>query len=271
VRAIVTVVNDSYRPLLNYWLPRVHAFSDLPIFVLISDAACFFAVQRSIARQFSDRCYVLDCSGCNAFPNHSAENAAIHKLLLFCHLPCHISSVLFLDIDTILLERLSELDEWFEIADQGSLCACLDKFVGYKERLVEEVAPIDPTFSPRFLRDGSLSYINSGVFVASRFHHASILASAAQDWLLLFGKTGYHPSILDQQMLNYRLTKSAVQIHLLRACFNCLRTDYPSIEMGRLVIDCRPVAVYHLNGGSPEVKMERWIRTLRRLHSKAID
>lgn len=244
---IVTVLNEQYEPLFHEWYRSVRANTD-------SEIAVIMCPTSSLPLP-SDCCLIHPNP--TVFPLGSPEEAAAYKMLVFEMLTKHSETVLFLDVDTIVLRPLTDIHRWEHEAMQGHFVCCIDRFVGYKERLAEEMRAIDPTFACAYFPSGEMRYVNTGVFACSKTHNADRFKSVLASWSQFANTTGHYPAILDQNILNYRLQLEEWPLCLLPKAFNCLRTDDFVASGGKLFIDGEEVVIFHLNGGSAETKIRR--------------
>jgi lipopolysaccharide biosynthesis glycosyltransferase len=269
VLVAATVISGQYLSLFELWFSYAYFAIKDPICVICSDELSYEQLSMSAHNSSRKRLHVFGPLAHLEFEEGTPEQAAAHKLLLFEILPPHVQTVMFFDVDTLLLERLSDVSTWEQVAQAGNFIACRDRYVGYKEKLAQEMSVLDPTFVPVFDKDGHMLYVNTGFFVANRTHFAWRFATVLREWEAFRRCAGRHPSILDQNILNYVLQRDCWPVRVISNRFNCLRTDSPQVHAGNLYDGEERVAIYHANGGEPAVKLVR-MRDMRRLLNRSI-
>lgn len=245
--AIVTVVSDSFEPLLELWISRVSSCFDLPIVV-------FDATKTGVRSRWA----WVECVrvGRHSLSMREDLHAAGWKLLADRALPRRYTGMVFLDLDTLCIRHPQRL---LECAEQGvsRIAMSVDRFVGYKEALEEEMRRFDNRFAMQFFDDGRFYYFNTGVWWAPR-HKLEFFAKAYEYWESYYSKVGCLPAILDQNIFNYAICKHSEVIEELPGSENCLR-QYPFTfgGDGRPVLEDTAVSILHFNGGDAALKFER--------------
>lgn len=245
--AVVTVVSDSFEPLLDLWITRVKACFDFPIVVL--DATTI-----GISSRWSCVEYVR--VGQHNLSIREDIHAAGWKLLVELVLPRRYTGVFFLDLDILCIERPKTLFK-YACQEPSKIAMSVDHFVGYKEILEQEMREFDKQFAMRFFDDGRFYYFNTGVWWSPR-RKLSFFLKAYQYWEKYYLKVGRLPAILDQNIFNYAASKHNELINELPSSENCLR-QYPFVLSAdaRPVLDGTPVSLFHFNGGDAALKLER--------------
>ena len=250
MRAIVTICNQGYSELLEYWLGALRKVSDLPVFFICLDGFSPSLPDNAVR--------IMPNSTTNPFPVNTPDHACAEKLRIFEHLPSYISQVLFIDIDVLVKHPFWESEDYFSISEK-MIAICPDLFVGYKEKMESEFKPFDPSFKMKFKADSSYFYFNTGVFYVSRAAHAEWFSIFLKTWADYVKVIGKYPSIFDQNIFNYCLIKHNLSVHQMPVVNNCLRQyEKLTIQDGELLLDGNIVNAYHFNGGDGKKKMERW-------------
>ncbi len=253
---IVTICNTGYAGLLGPWLLAIRGLTKLPISVLCLNG---FTPNSSLDCQTIE----VSASG-NPFPSDLPDHACAEKLRLFEHLP-EADRVLFLDLDVLVLRNFWDQNPFFNLCE-GSMVIVPDLFVGYKEKMEEEFRPYDPEFRMRRTSDGGYHYFNTGVFFASRNSHANWFHHFLIVWRDYIAVTGNRPSIFDQNMINYCLTRYQLPVTTMPTTHNCLRQyEKQTVSAGKLWLNGQEVCAYHFNGGDGIKKLERWQSMLAEL------
>jgi len=257
MNVIATICNKEYSPLLKYWLSAIRKVSDTPIFLL-----CLNGYSPNNYKEVS--VIKVDSAG-NPFPFDKPDHACAEKTRLFKFLPKKVDSVLFIDIDIMVLRPFWEEENFFGIS-HDKLVMCPDLFIGYKEKMEEEFRIYDPNFHMKFKPDGSYFYFNTGVFFSHREKHEDWFGRLLSIWKDYIDKTSSYPSIFDQNIFNYCLIKDSISVFDMPITNNCLRqyqTQY--IEGGKLLLNNQVINAYHFNGGDVIKKLERWQNILLKM------
>ncbi len=251
--AIVTICNQQYAALLSHWLSAIRSLTDMPVAIL-----CL----NGFIPEVNHPCLIIEVSSeGNPFTPDLPDYACAEKLRIFKHLP-DIDRILFIDLDAWVIRAFWKDQPYFELCAERFIAA-QDFFVGYKEKMVMEFRPYDPTFQMRYLPDGSFYYINTGVFFASRDKHAVWFSKFMEIWKEYLDTVGQRPSIFDQNLINYCLIRFREQIPTIHMPItnNCIRQyEKQTIDEGILRLNGEPISVYHFNGGDAEKKVERWVK-----------
>lgn len=256
-RAIVTICNEGFGPLLEHWVSATRKVSDLPLVIL-----CLNGFQPRID---VDGLMLVDVNpNGNPFPL-GIDHVYAEKLRIFQHIPKCLSEILFLDLDILLLSAFWESEDYFSMSREN-LVLCPDLFVGYKEKMEAEFRSYDQSFRMQFNPDGSYFYFNTGVFFVSRGAHALWFERFLEVWVDYVRVMKRHPSLPDQHLINYCLIKFGIPVYQMSLVNNCLRQyEVQTIRDGRVWLNDQAVQAYHFNGGDCQKKVERWVNMLRDL------
>lgn len=256
MRAIVTICNNAFSGLLDLWYLQLRKLTSIPIFVLCLD--------KFVPDKIDGMEIIEVSSDGNPFSTNLPDFACAEKLRLFEHLPKDVSSILFLDLDVLVLQNFWDKNRYFD-ESLNRLVICPDKFVGYKEKMEDEFKPFDPDFRMKFNPDGSHFYFNTGVFFASRSLHGKFFPAFLSVWKDYINSQGKLPSVFDQNLINYCLIKYNMDVLPLPIGNNCLRQYGAKVIDGNLILNDEIVNVYHFNGGDADIKRMRWLELLREL------
>lgn len=266
MQAIVTLCNKSYIKLFPKWLNAVNKYSNLPMYLLVSNDVDIS--QEQIVSWGKLNCHIIQMNKKgNYFPEDSSEHACAEKLRLFKHLPAYITKILFIDVDILILDNFWDKDNYFERSDID-IMLCQDLFVGYKEKMEEEFKPFDPDFKMKFFPDQTYFYFNTGVFFASRQSHANMFEDILLTWQNYVKQTGKYPSVFDQNVFNYFLIKHDIPVGKIPIQNNCIRQYDPWIYNSQMFLEGEKVAGFHFNGGDADIKLSRWNILEKYLESK---
>jgi len=258
MNAIATVCNKEYSPLLKYWLSAIRKVSNTSIFVL--------CLNEYNSKYKGINTIKVNPIG-NPFPLDKSDHACAEKIRLFKFLPKEINSILFIDVDILILKPFWEEENFFSIS-RNKLVICPDLFVGYKEKMEEEFRPYDPNFRMKFKTDGSYFYFNTGVFFSSREKHEDWFGRLLCIWKDYVDKTLSYPSIFDQNVFNYCLIKDSMDIFDMPIINNCLRQyQTQHIDRGKILLNNQVVNAYHFNGGDALKKLRRWKNLLLKMET----
>lgn len=253
-RAIITICNKGYEALLPLWVDRMLSLTKTPIYILLLDS--------DITKFRDAECnYVYVWNEWNPFPKGWPDHACAEKLRIFQHIPSDINEVLFLDLDILLINNFWDKSNYFSLSETNFI-ACLDLFVGYKEKMEAEFWEFDPGFKMKYLPDGNYHYFNTGVFFANRNTHFGLFATFLSDWEKYVQLTWHFPSIFDQNMINYCLIRYEIQTIALPLQNNCLRQYEKSFENNIYIMNGLPINALHFNGWTAELKVSRWHEAL---------
>ncbi len=253
MNAIVTICNGEYSKLFDLWYKALRKMTGIPIFVLCLNG--YLPKNRHNLEIVS-----VDPNG-NPFQPDSPDHACAEKLRIFQHLPNQIKSILFLDVDVLVLQNFWEKSDYFDTTN-GSLVICQDFFVGYKEKMEAEFKPFDPYYCMKFYNNGSYCYFNTGVFFASRNQHKEFFLKSLEMWKQYIASQNRLPSIFDQNIINYCINKFNIKISVMPIQNNCLRQYNTVLYNRNLILNNQPVNVYHFNGGDGTIKYSRWLKML---------
>lgn len=259
-RAIVTICDEGFGPLLSRWISAVKKVSDLPMIALCLDG---FRPDHNIDGLML---ITVNPNG-NPFQTDIAHVYA-EKLRIFQHIPKFVSEILFLDLDVLLLERFWKTRDYFDMSKE-KLVICPDLFVGYKEKMGDEFQAYDQTFHMQFNPDRSYFYFNTGVFFASREIHAKWFEKFLDIWIDYVRVIKKHPLLYDQHLINYGLTKYGLAVHQMSILNNCLRQyEIQNVRDGNILLNEKKIRAYHFNGGDCEKKVGRWVNMLKNMGVK---
>jgi hypothetical protein len=246
--AVCTIVSASYVPLFSIWLAGVRRF--LPFEVVVLDVS----PDRVLSRVRCD-CEIIPVRSRHALSISEAHHATGWKLQVFNALPARYDGVVFIDVDVMCLSVPVTLCA-AAARQSANMAMAVDYFVGYKETLEDEMRLFDRNFRVRFFPDGRQYYFNTGVWWAPRIT-TNLFEEAFVAWNHYYAATGRLPSIWDQNIFNYVITKSQTAIDELPVTENCLRQYAPSRDKhGHLVVNGQLVNLMHFNGGTVEAKAE---------------
>ncbi|MFA5051243.1 MAG: putative nucleotide-diphospho-sugar transferase [Patescibacteria group bacterium] len=249
MKAIVTICNELYNPLLKLWLERICAHTKLPVYVL---SIGHIKTLKNLPCN-----YILINKKGNPFPPDRPDHACAEKLRIFNHLPKNIKEVLFIDIDVMVLFNFWTTNKYFEKSHKYFI-ATQDFFVGYKEKMEDEFKPFNPKFIMKYLPDKSYFYFNTGVFFASRKLHENFFKICLNDWKKYVKSQKKYPSIFDQNIFNYCLITHAIKVKPMPIKNNCLRQYNPMVKNNQLWLGKKKVYAMHFNGGDIQKKLRRW-------------
>lgn len=250
MRAIVTLCDGCYQPLLPLWLTRLRILTELPVYII---------ALPGFSATVHDLCQIVRVDHtANPMPSGSWEYGLAEKLLVFEHLPTEVTEILFLDVDVLVLGDFWSTGHFEQCTH--SLVICQDFFVGYKEHLEQQFAVFDPSFQMGFYPDGTYRYYNSGVFFASRALHAREFRNCLEVGRAFIQRVGSPPPLFDQSLLNYWIVKTELAVTVMPIENNCLRHYSPAIQEGKMVLGGKKVNAYHFNGGTPTIKHTRWLQ-----------
>lgn len=263
MKAIVTVCNANYSPLLSYWSVAVRKVTDLPIFVL--------CLNGHVPMEQSNLKLIKTDSVGNPFPENLPDHACAEKVRVFEHLPQEVEQILFLDLDLLVMYPFWRNNDLFE-KSRTKLVMCPDLFVGYKEKMEAEFRLYDPLFRMKFNPDGSYFYFNTGVFFASRSAHQQLFRLFLEIWKNYVERMSTYPSIFDQNIFNYCLIRYGVNVFQMPVLNNCLRQyEKQEIVDGKIMLNGQIVNSYHFNGGDSSKKLERWQEMVQKLEKSYAD
>ena len=247
----MTIIDGNYGVLFSYWLTGVKSFIQEPVFVLVADEDG--ERWRSVCRD--EAVGWIEAYDRHELSGESTHHATAKKCFLFDYLPAEVESILFLDVDALVVSPIN-VEGYFAKAETGRLLLVVDYYVGYKEKLEQEMQMFDPEFQMKFFDDGRYFYFNTGVFFVGRDSRV-FFRRVYRDWVSYYHQTGQLPSIYDQNILNYGMIKYGQSIEELPTTMNCLRQYQYTIQWPRILLGEKQVQIIHFNGGTPDLKLER--------------
>ncbi len=177
--SIVSVVNADYACLFPLWYRTLRRFTLRPIQVLVVDEHIISELSKVV--QQGDAVEFISVMPPDLPFSSRPDLAAAQKLCVFDY--SHYDCVLYMDIDTLTLADFGpELARALAKGNWNALIACLDFFVGYKEKLAEEMKILNEAYQMKFLADGNCLYVNTGLFCARKSLHDRFFKSVIETW-----------------------------------------------------------------------------------------
>lgn len=266
---IVTCATKEYRLLLPLFIRTITEIYDISIVIVT------LSEDEEALREYVDAFNLPRNVKIHALPpiallpQDAATQGCALKLRVWDVLPPSTYRCLFLDVDIVLVTDICKQINP-EILMSSGIIAVRDEYIGYKEKMAEEFAPLGHPWVPHFDADGNRLYCNTGLLISSR-HHALFFAHVLRLWSHFVDHTGNNPSIWDQNIFNYCLDLPSAHspctwrdMVVLNPQFNALK-EYPiyiDLDRGVTCLKEQPVYALHFNGGNLVAKYARRARTL---------
>lgn len=267
--SITTVATGKYLALVPFFIKSVREWTnEIPIYLFVNPGEVQNAVKLLRISKCEHKVICVGVLPLSYLPDDPAIQGCARKLLVWDFLPPTFTHSIFIDVDTVVVGNLfEELENVLNKSDQ--LLLARDCYVGFKEKMVEEFAPLEREWQPHFDKNDVRKYCNTGLIV-SRPEDSIFFREILAEWSKFIELTGKSPSIWDQNIFNYCLdvssfNKSWDDVFILDERFNALKEYEIFVDLDKSMISLagNPVLLMHFNGGDLLTKIARRAKTIQ--------
>lgn len=267
--SITTVATGQYLILVLFFIKSVRFWTtDTPIYLFVNPAEVQQTVKLLKLSKCENNVICVGVPPIPYLPDDSAIQGCARKLLVWDFLPQEFTHSIFLDVDTVVVGNLfEELVNVLDISER--LLLARDSYIGFKEKMEEEFAPLKREWRATFDSNGVRKYCNTGLIVSSR-RDSLFFQEVLREWGKFIELTGESPSIWDQNIFNYCLdvnsfSKNWNDVLILDERFNALKEYEIFVDLDNSMISLagKPVLLMHFNGGDILMKIARRAKTIQ--------
>ncbi len=267
--SITTVATGQYLVLVPFFIKSVREWSsEITIYLFVNPTEVELAVKFLKLSKCEHNVICVGVPPLPYLPDDLAIQGCARKLLVWDFLPPIFTHSIFIDVDTVVVGNLfEELENVLNISDQ--LLLARDCYVGFKEKMGDEFAPLEREWRPHFDKNNVRKYCNTGLIV-SRREDSVFFQEVLAEWSKFIELTGKSPSIWDQNIFNYCLdvgsfSKCWKDVFILDERFNALKEYEIFVDLDSSMISLagEPVLLMHFNGGDLLTKIARRAKTIQ--------